>query len=406
MAKPVELAANVATAIARLCCDANHLPQGAPTSPVLANLVCMRLDGELLRLARSLGCTYTRYADDLTLSTHRRVFPEALATAKSPPYGTAAVLGPPLESLIRGNAFEVSELKVRLYGRQTSQRVTGLVVNEFPNVHRRFVRDIRGMIHAWSTHGLPAAESAFTAKYAKRHRAPHRKPPSFKNALAGKLQFLAMVRGPGNAAFIRMAKQCRALDPTLFPHALDGEERVDRSVWVLESESTSSQGTAFFVEGIGLVTCYHVLAPDTKASHPSDLHTTYAVTLKAYSEHMDLAILDVAIPSPVSLSLSDTDNLMRHQKIMLAGYPNFGYGDTLYKVWGAAAMTKTRSGLTYFVPSFPIAGGNSGGPLLDERYRVVGIAVRGVKSLLAASDANVDAFAAISIKHLRAVAVS
>lgn len=81
-AKPYELKSNVAKLIARLCCHNNALPQGAPTSPVLSNMVCRRLDRQLMKLAQGHRCIYTRYADDLTFSTSMPTFPEALAASR------------------------------------------------------------------------------------------------------------------------------------------------------------------------------------------------------------------------------------------------------------------------------------------------------------------------------------
>jgi len=399
IAKPLSLAPNIATVLARLSCTENQLPQGAPTSPFLANLVCFRLDSELFRLAKSFGCTYTRYADDITISTHQKKFPSGLAHVLNPPYGTVAAVGGQLEALIQSNGFEVNEAKVRLYGRQTSQRVTGLIVNEVPNVDRKYVRQIRGMIHAWKVYGLDAAEHEFRSKHAGRHRAPYRPASAFRNVLVGKLRYLAMIKGPANPTYVRMAKQCRALDASLFPHALDGEERVDRSVWVLECDESGYQGTGVIIDGIGLVTCHHILGPNTKAFHPSDPYSKYAVTVVNYDEHLDLAILKMDGPCNHSLTIGG-DELHRHQKIMVAGYPNYGYGDSIYKAWGVMTMTKVRSGVNYIVPDFPIAAGNSGGPIVDEHYRVVGIAVKGVRSLLATAGADPDIYAAVVVRHL------
>lgn len=68
-----------ATVLAQICCFDNQLPQGAPTSPMVSNMLCARLDGELQRLATQYGCMYTRYADDITFSTNTRHFPRELA---------------------------------------------------------------------------------------------------------------------------------------------------------------------------------------------------------------------------------------------------------------------------------------------------------------------------------------
>jgi RNA-directed DNA polymerase len=77
--------ARVAEIIARICCNNGHLPQGAPSSPVLSNMICFRLDKKLMGIAKEARCIYTRYADDITLSSHQP--PTALFEATLPPAG-------------------------------------------------------------------------------------------------------------------------------------------------------------------------------------------------------------------------------------------------------------------------------------------------------------------------------
>lgn len=400
MAKPLGLHEDVATLITRLTTVHNRLPQGAPTSPFLANLVCAKLDSELLRLAKAHGLRYTRYADDITLSTRKRLMDPSIAALARPPSGTEATVGNALRSIIEGNGFRVNDPKVRLYSRSSAQRVTGLIVNKFPNVERRFVRELRAMIHAWRKFGEPAAESTFQTKYAKRHRAPSRGKPSFRRTLIGRLNFLKMIRGPANRTFISLARQCRELDPTLFPHALDGEELLYRSVWVLECEESFSQGTAFFAKGIGLVTCFHVLGKKTVAFHPADPTTRYPVTVLGKDEHRDLAILSISAPSPSMLDVALSPASGEAQRILIAGYPNYKPGDGLYRNWGNVLQHMKRSASNYLVTNAAIAGGNSGGPVLDERYRVVGVVARGVKTVFPDPKTPEDAYAALSVQHL------
>src|SRR5258707_3815090 len=69
----------VATVIAQTACHDNTLPQGSPCSPVISNLVAHVLDMHLVKLASGAGCTYSRYADDLTFSTNEKKFPAEIA---------------------------------------------------------------------------------------------------------------------------------------------------------------------------------------------------------------------------------------------------------------------------------------------------------------------------------------
>jgi RNA-directed DNA polymerase len=73
------LNATVATVLAQIAFFWNALPQGTPCSPVISNLIGHVLDIHLVRLASKAGCTYTRYADDLTFSTSKQSFPAAIA---------------------------------------------------------------------------------------------------------------------------------------------------------------------------------------------------------------------------------------------------------------------------------------------------------------------------------------
>ena len=75
MAKPYLLPEKVATVLAHLCCHNGQLPQGAPTSPIISNMICAKLDSQLQQLARTTRSAYTRYADDITLRFLLRLEP-------------------------------------------------------------------------------------------------------------------------------------------------------------------------------------------------------------------------------------------------------------------------------------------------------------------------------------------
>jgi hypothetical protein len=101
-----------------------HLPQGAPTSPALANLCCWRVDCRLAGLAASTGATYTRYADDLAFSGSEDLEKRVERFSMH----VAAVL---LEE-----GFAVNHRKTRIMRQGVRQHLAGLVVNQHMNVSR------------------------------------------------------------------------------------------------------------------------------------------------------------------------------------------------------------------------------------------------------------------------------
>ncbi len=123
-----------------------HLPQGAPTSPALANLVARRLDTRLAGLAASFDVAYTRYADDLAFSGGRHL----CRPSSSDFLGLVA-------DIIREEGFRVNPTKTRVAQRHERQALAGLVVNERPNVDRREVDRLRAILHDAARHGPDAA---------------------------------------------------------------------------------------------------------------------------------------------------------------------------------------------------------------------------------------------------------
>ncbi|QUS61119.1 reverse transcriptase domain-containing protein [Synechocystis sp. PCC 7338] len=206
MATPYNLPAKVATVLAQICCHEDKLPQGAPTSPIITNMLCAKMDSQLQRLAKECRATYTRYADDITFSTTLKEFPEALAYAVETEDGDKLLLGDRLLNIIADNGFNINEKKVRLQVRGNHQEVTGLTTNEFPNVKRTYVRQIRAMLHAWAKFGLEAAEKEYHERYNFKARFALKEEASFKQVLKGKIEFLGMVKGKKNLAYNKFLK--------------------------------------------------------------------------------------------------------------------------------------------------------------------------------------------------------
>ncbi|MEH2260493.1 reverse transcriptase domain-containing protein [Nostoc sp.] len=206
MATPYGLHPDVATVLAQICCHNNQLPQGAPTSPIVTNMICAKMDSQLQRLAKEYKATYTRYADDITFSTTLPKFPEELAYIVAEEYVDKIFIGNRLLSIINENGFEVNNPKNRLQVKGNHQEVTGLTTNLFPNVDRRYVRQVRAMLHAWAKFGLEAAEEEFRGKYEKKTRTVTKDKLTFKQVLRGKIAFIGMVKGNEDPIYLKFLK--------------------------------------------------------------------------------------------------------------------------------------------------------------------------------------------------------
>ncbi|MGF7192463.1 retron-type reverse transcriptase [Robbsia andropogonis] len=142
---------DVATTIAHIACNNGELPQGGPCSPVISNMIASVLDFHLSRLARDNGCSYTRYADDITFSTNKKTFPTAIAVCDESSEHNWKV-GSQLAGLIKKSGFSVNEKKTRMQYRTSRQQVTGLVVNKRVNVTNEYKRLVRAYLFSLINH--------------------------------------------------------------------------------------------------------------------------------------------------------------------------------------------------------------------------------------------------------------
>jgi len=197
--RPYSLPKTGATLIAGFCCYKGKLPQGAPTSPIISNMICSRLDHELQQFAYEEHCVYSRYADDIVFSTtNRNGFSQNMVEG-----GTSEwIVGPKLGSIIVSNDFKVNPKKTRVRFYTERQEVTGLVVNEFPNIKREFVKEVRMMLHIWRKFGIVDASK----KYANNYCA------DFYDSLKGKINFIKLVKTKGDNTYNVLAEKFNTLD--------------------------------------------------------------------------------------------------------------------------------------------------------------------------------------------------
>jgi RNA-directed DNA polymerase len=148
--------------VADICSYNGGLPTGAPTSPAIANLVLRAADTAITKAAKKNGIVYSRYADDLTFSGESN-------TLKLLPF---------VKKVLAELGYELDPKKTNIFRRGRRQIVTGLVVNEKPNLPRRIRRKLRAAVHQMCNGG----ESRWHGR------------PMSKNELLGRLSMLHLVQ--------------------------------------------------------------------------------------------------------------------------------------------------------------------------------------------------------------------
>ena len=202
---------NVALLIAQLACHEKKLPQGSPSSPTISNLIGNILDVRLSKLARANGCSYSRYADDITISTSAPEFPAAIACLTA---GTHVwTLSKGMRDAISACGFKLNPSKTRLQHHRSRQDVNGIVVNRHVNVNSDYRRKLRAMVDSLRSTG------SFTYSAAELDKALSTTVATKKVGTRNQLQ--------GMLSFALQAERYRQ-GSTPFPNNLTGNEKLLR----------------------------------------------------------------------------------------------------------------------------------------------------------------------------------
>ncbi|MEO6218140.1 MAG: reverse transcriptase domain-containing protein [Sphingomonas sp.] len=363
----------VAEIIARICCVSGHLPQGAPSSPVLSNMICFRLDKRLMTFAKGARCIYTRYADDITFSCPQP--PITLFEAILPPAGRFApeLFVPALRDLFQQNGFTIHPDKAHYADRHSRRTVTGVKINELLNVDRRYVRNLRATLYSIGKLGLAEAEKTFHEKHGGR--------TTLAQYLRGKISYLTFIKGPTDPVARSITLRyngCFPDDPIkVVPTAI---EMRDRSVWVLDNYTAIVQGTAFFLKDVGLVTAAHCVQEtgEVEVYHPSKPANKFKARVLKTDTHRDLAILEHDIPATEFFELERSIHAVAQGDHLGAiGYPDYAPGDSINVRAGTVTSFKVNNLVDYIEVTQTLSPGMSGGPVVDGHDTVVGIVHKG-----------------------------
>lgn len=183
----------------------------------------------------------------------------------------------------------------------------------------------------------------------------------------------------------------------IFPYIMElNKRRVERAIpnppqynidaimktcWVLECEKTCKQGTAFFLQGVGLVSCQHVLGEETKAFSPTDVSNKYPVKILKQNEALDLAIMDIGSAPENGLQSGKSDEIKIMDHLGIGGFPNYQFGDSGIFTPGLVVGFRTVSSIRRILTNAPIIAGMSGGPVINSNNKLIGVAVTGAECM-------------------------
>ncbi|GGC42401.1 hypothetical protein GCM10011386_38270 [Parapedobacter defluvii] len=158
-------------------------------------------------------------------------------------------------------------------------------------------------------------------------------------------------------------------------------QKILNNIYVIESMS-GIQGTCFHLANYGLVTCEHTVVDDSYVFKADDLKNKYPVKIFKKNEVIDLAIIQAdGLALEDGLQIGDSDKVKLNDHMAVAGFPNHNYGDTGIFSPGLIVGFRMASSIRRMLVNTPLIGGNSGGPIIGEGNKVIGVAVTGADKM-------------------------
>lgn len=374
----------------------NCLPQGSPTSPVIANMVCLRLDKDLIRLAHKNGWRYSRYADDITFSAN------SLDNKLASNVGGAVTVGRAIVNTIESNGFTINQKKTRLAVPNQSKWVTGIKVNKKCNLSRKYIRDVRSMLNAWEVYGEEGAEKKFNDSYNSGLK------KSFRQVLRGRIDHIGNVRDKTDLLYRKLFNRLCDLEGK-FGERLPESKKEEYLNKVLIIKSTQGIGSGFFISKNTIVTCAHVVGEDGSVEF-----TTRDKRLPVEFRGASVLCRDVVKDFAVLYTASDNSDLIfksntkktHHSYSQTEDYVSLGYGGfrSNGNFWSEPAAVdqnivqkEVTGGIHAYLVNNPMWSGMSGGPVISEQTDAVdGYIVQGSATLAGSTDIKSFKFYPIS----------
>ncbi len=407
MAKPYSLKPDTARIIAHICCVDRTIPQGAPTSPLISNMICNRLDKQLSHLAKRNRAFYTRYAEDITFSFRELSENEIYCSIDKDILPNGILI-----DIISKNGFSINGSKTRLQTYSERQVVTGLKVNRKVNVERRYIRTTRAMVYSL-VQGVEEANLKFVSKLDERYSSRKKKEtPKLEDVVSGRINFIGMVKGKESSVYQSLARKYNSLDiryklplkplsinreleSRLYFRSFEDRLQLEQCVWCvsfegvrnLELEQQLVQGTAFVLKGNRVITASHTFnkAGDPKYCYlyriktPSETYKAILIKNCPVSDIAELKFDCEEVPTSSYLKVAPLKELHAGYQLSAVGFPQLHPGHNSVSIVPCNVINSfTKSTFKYVEVDGAFQGGISGGPVVNAYMQVVGMALLGL----------------------------
>lgn len=209
MSKIFSFPEKIATILAQIVCRDGILPQGAPTSPIISNFICRRLDNDLLEFAKRSKVLYSRYADDLTFSTNSPIAVKYLGVIKERNFQ----LSSEIQGLIILNDFKINYFKVRFSTKCQRQSVTGIVINQKVNIERSYYRKIRAVLYSCEKDGVEKASRIHFNRSGINYSKLKNPIEYFLKRLVGMISYIGFIKGKDDPIYRGLYKRIKTIVP-------------------------------------------------------------------------------------------------------------------------------------------------------------------------------------------------
>ena len=375
--EPYNLDESVARTISIITCYKGFLPQGAPTSPILSNMLLKMLDTKLIKYSKNYNLYYTRYADDLTFSSNRDFSKIAFNN-----YPNSFDVSEELKSIFNKSNFIINCEKTRYYTYYRRQEVTGIVVNKKMNIAKEKMKEIRLLLYLCKKFSIISTAKRYFEKNNKSYFGDIEIENKFAQILFGKINYFVNVKGEMDSIGIRFREQYNEIFNVKYKFNMDSlntkRNNILKNIVIIEAENVT--GTGFLLKNIGLITAFHVVY-DRSTNIRQNIVILYKSERIIISESDVLyknASFDYVIIKNTKFN-SNIDgfdyktNFQLGDKVIYAGYPDYCDGDDVYIADAKVTSLKKKTVVGYVtLVDNDIFHGMSGGPVLNESIEVIG----------------------------------